>query len=281
MTSRRLLVVVIVAVASALLDNVTTVLLIAPVTFEVCRRLGLPVAPYLIAEVLASNIGGAATLVGDPPNIIIASRAGLAFNDFLVHLAPLVVVLMVVFCLACRLLFRRAFRYDAARAAAMMRLDERQAITDARVLAHGLAVLGLVMAAFVLHPVLHYEPSVVALLGAGLVVAVTRVTAGQALREVEWPYAGVLRRAVRHGRRARADGRDRRGLRGCRARRRGAHRAGRDAAAVGLGRAVGDRGQHPVRSHHEPGRRRSSSAGGLGRERAVVTMGWDARLRRR
>src|SRR5690606_16086394 len=85
------------AIASALLDNVTTVLLVAPVTFLVCERLSLPVIPYLIAEALASNIGGTATLVGDPPNIIIASRAGLTFNDFLVHLAPLVVLLMVAF----------------------------------------------------------------------------------------------------------------------------------------------------------------------------------------
>src|SRR5512146_2584402 len=169
------LLVVITALASALLDNVTTVLLVAPVTFEVCRRLGLPAAPYLIAEVLASNIGGTATLVGDPPNIIIASRAGLTFNDFVVHLAPLVVVLMAVFCVACRWLFRSAFRYDPARAAALMAVDERAAITSGRVLARALAVLALVMAGFVLHPVLHYEPSVVALLGAGLILVVTRV----------------------------------------------------------------------------------------------------------
>ena len=93
---------VLTAAASAVLDNVTTVLLIAPVTFLVCERLGLRPVPYLIAEVLASNIGGAATLVGDPPNIIIANRAGLTFNDFLVHMAPWVVVLMVVYCLMCR-----------------------------------------------------------------------------------------------------------------------------------------------------------------------------------
>lgn len=85
--------VVITAAASALLDNVTTVLLVAPVTLLVCQRLRLKAAPYLIAEVLASNIGGIATLVGDPPNIIIASRGGLNFNDFLVHLAPLAVLL--------------------------------------------------------------------------------------------------------------------------------------------------------------------------------------------
>ncbi len=190
------LLVVLVAIASALLDNVTTVLLIAPVTFEVCRRLDLPAAPYLIAEVLASNIGGAATLVGDPPNIIIASRAGLSFNDFLVNMAPLVVMLMAVYCVACRWLFRGAFRYDAGRVRQLMAVRERDLITDGRVLARSVAVLALVMAAFVLHPVLHYEPSVVALLGAGLTVAVTRVPVAEALREVEWPtlafFAGLF-----------------------------------------------------------------------------------------
>ncbi|NVI89820.1 ArsB/NhaD family transporter [Actinomadura sp. BRA 177] len=188
--------VVLTASASALLDNVTTVLLIAPVTFLVCERLALQPEPYLIAEVMASNIGGTATLVGDPPNIIIASRGGLSFNDFLVHLAPLVVVLIVVFCLLCRWLFRSAFRYDPDRAAEVMALEEREAITDRRLLAQGLGVLAIVIAAFVLHPVLHYEPSVVALLGAGLLVAATRVTTEEALSEVEWPtlvfFAGLF-----------------------------------------------------------------------------------------
>jgi Na+/H+ antiporter NhaD/arsenite permease-like protein len=191
-----LMLVIITAVASALLDNVTTVLLIAPVTFLVCERLALPVVPYLIAEVMASNIGGTATLVGDPPNIIIASRGGLSFNDFLIHLAPLIVVLMVVFCLLCRWLFRSAFTYDPDRAAEVMALEEREAITDVRLLVQSMVVLGLVVAAFVLHPVLHYEPSIVALLGAGLLVAATRVTTEQALTEVEWPtlvfFAGLF-----------------------------------------------------------------------------------------
>ncbi|WP_397334466.1 ArsB/NhaD family transporter [Nonomuraea sp. 3-1Str] len=190
------LLVVITASASALLDNVTTVLLVAPVTFLVCERLALPVAPFLIAEAMASNIGGTATLVGDPPNIIIASRAGLTFNDFLVHLAPLVVVLVAAFALLCRVLFRRAFRYDPARAAEIMALNEREAIADRRLLWQSLVVLGLVMAAFVLHPVLHYEPSIVALLGAGVLVALTEVTTEEALAEVEWPtlvfFAGLF-----------------------------------------------------------------------------------------
>jgi anion transporter len=188
--------VVLTAGASALLDNVTTVLLIAPVTFLVCERLDLAPEPYLIAEVMASNIGGTATLVGDPPNIIIASRGGLSFNDFLVHLAPLVVLLMIVFCGLCRWLFRSAFRYDPDLAAEIMELEEREAITDRRLLAQGLAVLGVVVVAFVLHPVLHYEPSVVALLGAGLLVAATKVTTEEALTEVEWPtlvfFAGLF-----------------------------------------------------------------------------------------
>ncbi|TDE57186.1 hypothetical protein E1295_08645 [Nonomuraea mesophila] len=190
------LLIVITACASALLDNVTTVLLIAPVTFLVCERLALPVAPYLIAEALASNIGGAATLVGDPPNIIIASRAGLTFNDFLVHMAPLIVVLVAVFIGLCRWLFRSAFTYDPERAAEIMALNEREAIADHRLLRQSLAVLVLVMAAFVLHPVLHYEPSVVALLGAGVLVAATRVTTEEAIAEVEWPtlvfFAGLF-----------------------------------------------------------------------------------------
>ncbi|WP_182875966.1 ArsB/NhaD family transporter [Microbispora sp. H10670] len=190
------LLLVITALASALLDNVTTVLLIAPVTFLVCERLALPVAPFLIAEAMASNIGGTATLVGDPPNIIIASRAGLTFNDFLVHLAPLVIVLTAVFIGLCRVLFRRAFRYDPERAAEIMQLDEKAAIEDRVMLVQSLSVLGVVVAAFVLHPVLHYEPSVVALLGAGLLVLVTKITTDEALREVEWPtlvfFAGLF-----------------------------------------------------------------------------------------
>ena len=184
------------AAASALLDNVTTVLLIAPVTFLVCERLGLRAAPYLIAEVMASNIGGTATLVGDPPNIIIAARAGLTFNDFLVNLAPLVVVLMVAFCLLCRILFRADFSYDPDKAASVMTLNEREAIKDKPLLVKSMLVLLLVLAGFVLHPVLHYEPSVVALLGTGLLLIITDVTPTDALADVEWPtlvfFAGLF-----------------------------------------------------------------------------------------
>ena len=180
------LLIVITAVASALLDNVTTVLLVAPVTIRVCRSLGLGPVPFLLAEVFASNIGGAATLVGDPPNIIIASRAGLSFDDFLLHLAPIVVVLIIVLVGLCRWLFASALRGDPDRVAEVLALDARESIRDPRLLRRSLAVLGAVLVAFVAGHGLGYEPSVVALLGAGLLVAVTRVRTEVALQDVEW-----------------------------------------------------------------------------------------------
>ena len=181
------LLVIITAVASALLDNVTTVLLIAPVTLLVCERLGLPPIPFLIAEALASNIGGTATLIGDPPNIIIASRADLSFNDFLINLAPIVIVLMVVFTGLCWVLFRSAFTYDPGRVAALMALDERELIRDRGLLIRSGIVLFAVMVGFVAHSAMHVEPSLVALLGAGALVALSRLDPPEFLEEVEWP----------------------------------------------------------------------------------------------
>ncbi|GIH90379.1 SLC13 family permease [Planobispora siamensis] len=175
------------AVASPFLDNVTTIMLVAPVTIVVCNRLDIPAQPYLIAEVLASNIGGAATLIGDPPNIIIGSRAGLTFNDFLIHMAPIVVVAFAAFVLLTRVLFRRSFRYNPDRVAAVMALQERRAITDPRLLARCLAVLALVIVGFGLHAVVHVDPSIIALVGAGVMILVSGADVSETLREVEWP----------------------------------------------------------------------------------------------
>ncbi|MEO3859258.1 ArsB/NhaD family transporter [Acrocarpospora sp. B8E8] len=175
------------AIASPILDNVTTIMLVAPVTVVVCNRLRIPAQPYLIAEVLASNIGGAATLIGDPPNIIIGSRAGLTFNDFLIHMAPIVVVVFVVFVLFTRVLFRNSFQYNPEHVASVMALQERRAITDPRLLARCLVVLGGVVVGFGLHAVLHLEPSIVALVGAGVMLLVSRVDTSDVLSEVEWP----------------------------------------------------------------------------------------------
>jgi Na+/H+ antiporter NhaD/arsenite permease-like protein len=190
------LLVLITGVASAFLDNVTTVLLIAPVTLLVCERLGVSPIPFLIAEVLASNIGGTATLIGDPPNIIIASRSGLTFNDFLVHLAPIIAVELLVFCLLLPWLFRGSLTPDPRRASDVMSLDEREAIQDTRLLVKCGLVLLLVFAGFVGRSALHVEPSVVALLGAGLLVLISRTEPREYLASVEWEtllfFAGLL-----------------------------------------------------------------------------------------
>ncbi|MEW2358706.1 ArsB/NhaD family transporter [Spirillospora sp. NPDC029432] len=178
---------VITAVASPFLDNVTTIMLVAPVTVVVCNRLRFPAQPYLIAEVLASNIGGAATLIGDPPNIIIGSRAGLSFNDFLIHMAPIVVITFIAFVLLTRVLFRKALRNESEHIDEVMALQERRAITDPGLLARCLAVLALVVAGFALHSVLHVDPSIVALVGAGVMILVTRADVDDVMGEVEWP----------------------------------------------------------------------------------------------
>ncbi len=188
--------VLITAVASALLDNVTTVLLIAPVTLLLCDRLGLAPVPFLLAEVMASNIGGTATLIGDPPNIIIASRAGLSFNDFLVHLAPLVVVLLVVFVGLCWLLWGRHLPKSTERASTVMALQARDTITDAPLLRRLGVVLVLVLAGFVTHTVTHVEPSIVALFGAAAAISVSRLRPSDYLADVEWEtllfFAGLF-----------------------------------------------------------------------------------------
>jgi Na+/H+ antiporter NhaD/arsenite permease-like protein len=177
---------VITAVASALLDNVTTVLLVAPVTVFVCHRIGTRPEPFLIAEALASNIGGTATLIGDPPNIIIASRSGLGFNDFLLHLGPIVLVLIVVFVVMARWLFRDSFEYDPDRAAAVMEIQPSRAIRQPQLLRRSSLVLAAVILGFLLHEPLGLEPTVVAILGAGALILVSGLSSSEYLGEVEW-----------------------------------------------------------------------------------------------
>ncbi len=187
---------VVTALASAMLDNVTTVLLVAPVTILVCERLALNPVPFLLAEAMASNIGGTATLIGDPPNIIIASRAQIGFNDFLIHLAPVVVVLMVVFIGLCWLLWGRTMTPEAGRAESLMALTEREAITNPTLLTRLLVILALVLAGFVTHTVHHLEPSLIALLGAGAAILVSGLSHPVYLAEVEWEtlvfFAGLF-----------------------------------------------------------------------------------------
>ncbi len=190
------LLVLITAVASALLDNVTTVLLVAPVTLLLCERLALDPVPFLLAEVMSSNIGGTATLIGDPPNIIIGSRADLGFNAFVVHLAPIVVVLLAVFVGLCWLLWGRRLRNDPERAEAVMRLEPGETIRDGALLVRVGVVLILVLVGFVTHAITHLEPSLVALLGAGAAILVSRQSHETYLQDIEWEtllfFAGLF-----------------------------------------------------------------------------------------
>ncbi|MCV7381486.1 hypothetical protein BST11_17100 [Mycobacterium alsense] len=191
-----ILLVIVTAVASALLDNVTTVLLVAPVTLLVCDRLAINAAPFLMAEAMASNIGGTATLVGDPPNIIIASKAGLTFNDFLIHLTPIVIIVMAVLVLMLPRLFPGAFAVDPERVADVMALEEKEAIRDRGLLVKCGVVLVAVFAAFVAHAPLHMDPSVVAMLGAGILIVVSKLEQTDYFSSVEWDtllfFAGLF-----------------------------------------------------------------------------------------
>jgi Na+/H+ antiporter NhaD/arsenite permease-like protein len=185
----RLLVVmsIVTAVASALLDNVTTVVLVGPVTLFVAAGLGLNPMPLIISEVVASNIGGSATLIGDPPNILIGSHAGLDFGAFLVHMAPLAVVVMVLYLAAARLIFARYLEVDDERRRSLLALDERLMIEDAGLLRRSLLVLGATLVGFVLHGPLGYEPATVALGGAVALMIVGRQDPRKVFHEVEWP----------------------------------------------------------------------------------------------
>jgi Na+/H+ antiporter NhaD/arsenite permease-like protein len=191
-----ILLVIITAAASAILPNVTIVLLMAPVTLLVCDRLDINPIPFLIAEVLASNIGGVATLIGDPPNVIIGSRAHLSFNDFLIHLAPVAIIAMIVFVAVLPLLFRGTFGVHADRVAEVMSLNEREAIRDMRLLAKSGVVMAGVFTALVASSALHVAPSIVALIGAGVLVTISGLESIHYLASVEWEtllfFAGLF-----------------------------------------------------------------------------------------
>lgn len=158
------------AVVSALLDNVTTVLLVVPVTFVICERLHIQTYPMLVSQIFAANIGGAATLVGDPPNILIGSQVGLSFNDFVINLAPAVIVIQLVISLLFHLLWGRRLQATMRDRARIMTFDERRAIADPKLLVKCLTVIGLVVLGFVLAEVSGLQPATIALAGAALIL---------------------------------------------------------------------------------------------------------------
>src|SRR5207302_4185943 len=151
------------AVVSAFLDNVTTVLLVAPVTLEIARYLEAPPYPFLFAEVFVSNIGGTATLIGDPPNIIIGSAAGLSFNDFVLNLTPVIVVILAVQLVATHLIWGRRMRASPEARARVMALDAPELIVDRKLMRCSLVVIGGVIAAFIFAGPLRLEPGTIRL----------------------------------------------------------------------------------------------------------------------
>ncbi|HIC96473.1 TPA: hypothetical protein EYP12_07610 [Candidatus Bipolaricaulota bacterium] len=174
------------AVASAFLDNVTTVLLMAPIVINISRTLEIDPMPFLIVEIFSSNIGGTATLIGDPPNIMIASRAGLSFIDFLVHLTPIVLVVFLISMGLVRFMFRRGLNQRVEGISKVLEIDEREAINDWPLLRKAEAVLGVTLFLFIIHSWLGFEPWVVAIFGATLLLALTMANPERALKHVEW-----------------------------------------------------------------------------------------------
>ena len=179
---------VVTAVLSALLDNVTTVLLITPVTLLIADALEVDPIPYLISCALASNIGGTATLIGDPPNIMIASRAQLSFMDFIYHLTPVIVITMIVYLGLIKVVWGRKMVAREELRSRIMQMDERQAIRDPVMLTKSLVVLGVVLTGFVFHGVLHLQPATVALCGASLLLLLSgKHDLHHVFADVEWP----------------------------------------------------------------------------------------------
>jgi Na+/H+ antiporter NhaD/arsenite permease-like protein len=175
------------ALLSAFLDNLTTILLVVPVTFLLADALDIDPIPLIIIEVIASNIGGTATLIGDPPNIIIAGATDLTFNAFIVNLAPAVVVTLAVVVGGLYLFYRSRLQIDDRNRDAVMELDARASIRDWTELRRSVPVLVLTILAFFAHQALHIEPATVALTGAAIALLITTLDLEDVLAGIEWP----------------------------------------------------------------------------------------------
>lgn len=175
-----------VAFASALLDNVTTILLAVPMTFLIARYLKVNAVPFILGEVFVSNIGGAATLIGDPPNIIIASKANLDFNAFLIHMTPISVLVLASIVPFLVWVFRKSLVNSKLDRDAIMKLDPSTYITNRSLLKKSLFVLLIVIAGFIGHSIFHIEPSLIAMMGAGLLVLISKLKPSEFAVDVEW-----------------------------------------------------------------------------------------------
>ena len=172
------------AVTSAFLDNVTTVILIMPITFFIAKELDIDPIPYLLTEIFASNIGGTATLIGDPPNIIIGSAAGFSFMDFVNNLTVVVAIILVVVLALLSLIFKKKLHASEEKMKEVANIDNSNTIKDKALLIRSMTVLGLVILGFVTHDITHIETCVAAMLGASFLLLFEKPT--DILRDVEW-----------------------------------------------------------------------------------------------
>lgn len=191
-----LLFVLLTAVLSAFLDNVTTVLLIGPMTLTVCKLLDVNPIPFFMTEILASNIGGTATLIGDPPNIMIGSAAGYSFFDFIVYDAPAVVIILAAVLGVFYLMYGRKMRVDEEHRQRIMELDERKQIKNQRLLKQSVVMTALVVVGFMAHGALGLESCIIALGAAGVIMLISGESIEEALSNVEWTtlsfFAGLF-----------------------------------------------------------------------------------------
>lgn len=172
------------AVVSAFLDNVTTVILIMPITFSIAKKLDINPIPFLLTEIISSNIGGTATLIGDPPNIIIGSAGGLSFMSFIKELTGIVAIILVAVICFLILCFRKALKASPEKMEEISQLDNSNTITDKALMIRSLTVLTLVILGFILHDVIHIETCVAAMLGASVLLLFEKPA--DILRDVEW-----------------------------------------------------------------------------------------------
>lgn len=183
---------IITAVFSAFLDNVTTILLIGPMTIMLCRTLKIDAAPFLIVEILFSNIGGTATLIGDPPNIMIGSAAGLTFFDFIMYDAPAVIIIMAVVLVIFRFVYGRNLHVDERDMKAVMALSEKDAIKDRFLFRVSIAMICVVTVAFMAHGALNLESGVIALAAAAVILLISRADLEVVVHDVEWTTIGFF-----------------------------------------------------------------------------------------
>ena len=179
--------VIITAVLSALLDNVTTVLLIGPMTMTICAILEINPVPFFMTQILASNIGGTATLIGDPPNIMIGSQAGLSFGDFINYNLPPVVIILVVFCILFKFMYGKKILANEENMKKVMELNENEAIIDKSLFIKSLVMIAFVVLGFLLHGTIGVESSVVALTAAAVMLIIGKQNIEHIVCNIEWP----------------------------------------------------------------------------------------------